>query len=309
MLRTVVSVWTPLKLLEWTTERFAKERIESARLEAQLLLAHALHCDRVQLYTNFDKPLGEPELAAYRELVRRRLAGEPVAYLVERREFWSMPLLVDARVLIPRPDTETLVEVALNLISDHTKPVTIADIGTGSGAVALALATELPAACIVAADVSAGALEVAQANAAALGFAERVRFVCGEVLQPVVALAPIDMIVSNPPYIPTADIAGLAADVRREPTLALDGGVDGLAIMRRLVRQAPKVLREGGWVAVEHGADQGPAVAAIFDDVGCFTPAALHRDLAGRPRVTVAQCTRHVAEQPGCSDEQGTRAG
>jgi release factor glutamine methyltransferase len=272
--------WTSLDVLAWTQKRFAERGLPSPRLDAEVLLAHALSTTRVALYTAFDKPLEEGELAAYRELIRRRLAGEPVAYVVGEQEFWSLPLLVDPRVLVPRRDTETLVEVALRLAPAARR---VADIGTGSGAIVLALLKELPEAVAIAVDSSEGALEVARANAARHGLAARVTFVRGDLLAPTDGV--FDLVVSNPPYVPRGDLAGLAPEVRREPQAALDGGPDGLELLRRLPMEARARLAPGGVLAVEHGFDQGAAVRAIFEAAG-FAGVATARDLAGQERVT-----------------------
>jgi len=271
--------WTTLSVLSWTASRFAERGLPSARLDAEVLLAHVLKTNRVALYTGFDKPLEEPELARYRELIKRRLAGEPVAYLIGEQEFWSLPLAVDARVLIPRRDTETLVEVGKRAGGRR-----IADVATGSGAVALALATELPEATVVATDVSEEALAVARANVARHGLDGRVELRAGDLVQPLAAES-FDLIVSNPPYVRTGDLAGLSAEVRREPRRALDGGADGLDILRRLVASARDRLAEGGTLAVEHGFDQGPAVRALFTAAG-YLDVKTTPDLAALERVT-----------------------
>ena len=271
--------WTTLAVLSWTSGRFAERGIASARLDAEVLLAHVLKSNRVALYTGFDKPLEEAELAAYRELIKRRLAGEPVAYLVGEQEFWSLPLTVDPRVLIPRRDTETLVEVG-----KRAGGVRVADVATGSGAVALALASELPEAAIVATDASADALAVARLNVERHNLAARVELRQGDLAAPLDADAH-DLIVSNPPYVPSGAIAGLAPEVRREPRLALDGGPDGLDVLRRLVPGARARLAAGGTLAVEHGHEQGAAVRELFAAAG-FSAIETTRDLAGNDRVT-----------------------
>jgi release factor glutamine methyltransferase len=276
-----VSEWTTLTVLDWTAKRFATAGLATARLEAQVLLAHVLHCTRVQLYTNFDRPLDPAELAGYRDLIKRRLGGEPVAYLVGEQEFWSLPFFVDASVLIPRRDTETLVEVALRFARER-RVARIADLCTGSGAVAIALAKECPDAEVIATDVSADALAVARANVAQHA-AGRVTLLEGDLTAPLGGT--FDVIVSNPPYVTKAEMARLAPDVRREPALALDGGADGLEVIRRLVGQARAFLSPGGLLAIEHGWEQGTAVRALFETAGLGAVATVN-DLAGRERVT-----------------------
>jgi release factor glutamine methyltransferase len=286
----VNETWTPLRVLDWTTRRFEAAGVDSPRLSAQVLLAHALGCDRVGLYLQFDKPLGPDELGRYRELVRRRLAGEPVAYLVGTQEFWSISLSVDDRVLIPRRDSETIVEAVLEAVADRASALSVADIGTGSGALALALARELPAARVVAIDVSADALAVAGDNATRLGLADRIELRRGDLLAPLAAEERFDIIVANLPYVPSGDLAGLAPEVKREPRGALDGGADGLDLVRRLVAASARHLAPGGLIALEHGFDQDAAVRRLLDGApGGFQPATTRADLAGRPRVTVAR--------------------
>ena len=280
--------WTTLSVLNWTSGRFAERGIASARLDAEVLLAKVLGLTRVGLYTAFDRPLDEGELASYRELIKRRLAGEPVAYLVGEQEFWSLPLHVDARVLIPRRDTETLVEVGRAAGGRR-----IADVATGSGAVALALAKELPEARIVATDVSAGALAVARQNALRHGLAERVELRLGDLVAPLDGV--FDLIVSNPPYVPSHQIATLAAEVRREPRAALDGGPDGLDVVRRLVAAALPHLADGGTLAIEHGYEQGEKVRALFTAAG-YREVATTKDLGGNERVTAGK--RFLAGEP-----------
>jgi release factor glutamine methyltransferase len=284
----VSETWTTLRVLEWTTDRFARAGFDSARLEAQVLLAHVLRCTRIALYTLFDRPLSAAELAAARELIRRRLDGEPTAYLVGEQEFWSLPIKVDPRVLIPRRDSETLIEVVLEQAPDRSHPRTIADIATGSGALAIALAHELPGARVVATDLSAGALALAADNARRNQVADRIELREGDLLA---ALRPgerFDVLLSNPPYVRSADIDLLAAEVRREPRAALDGGADGLDCIRRLVASAAEHLSGGGLLAIEHGHDQGHAVIGLIEATGGFRGASTRQDLARRPRVSFA---------------------
>jgi release factor glutamine methyltransferase len=250
----------------------------------------------VQLYVQFDRPLEAAELAGMRELVRRRQGGESVAYITGKKEFFGLDLEVDARVLVPRPDTETLVDEALARLAavgdapgglgDPPRAVRLADVGTGSGAVAIAIAKTgaktLPTLEVVASDLSPGALTLARQNAERHGVA--ITFVEGDLDAPLGPLAPFDVIAANLPYIASADIAGLAAEVRSEPLLALDGGADGLVLVRRLVAAAPGLLRAGGAIALEIGAGQAPATAALLTTAG-FTDVRQRRDLGAIERV------------------------
>jgi release factor glutamine methyltransferase len=287
-LPAVPEVWTTLKVLEWTAKKFAERKIDTPRLDAEVLLAKVLRTNRVGLYTAFDKPLHDEELASYRELIKRRLAGEPVAYLLGEQEFWSLPLAVDQRVLVPRRDTETLVEVALRAARALPASIRVLDLCTGSGAVAIALASELPAAQVTATDASADALAVARANVERHQLGDRVTLLEGDLFAPLPAGAGFDIIVSNPPYVPRGDLAGLPPEVRAEPRLALDGGPDGLDVIRRLVAAAPAFLAAGGALAVEHGFDQGEPVRALFTRAG-LVEVATARDLAGQERITAGR--------------------
>jgi release factor glutamine methyltransferase len=275
--------WTTLAVLDWTTQRFTEAGIAGARLEAQLLLAHVLGCSRVQLYTGFDQPLAEPELARYRDLIKRRLGGEPVAYLLGEQEFWALPFYVDASVLVPRPDTETVIEVA-RALRDPAVPCRVLDLCTGSGAIAISLAKELPGAHVVATELSAEAAAVARRNAERNAVADRVEIRAGDLFAPV-AGEHFDLIVSNPPYIATAVLATLSAEVRREPSIALDGGADGLAFYDRICAAARAHLAPGGAIVLEHGYDQADAVRARLEAAG-FARIALTHDLGKNPRVT-----------------------
>jgi len=277
-------IWTVLGVLKWTQGRFAERGIATARLDAELLLAHVLGSDRVGLYTHFDQPLGADELRRYRELIKRRLAGEPVAYLVGKKEFRSLDLAVDARVLVPRPETEHVVEVVLELLEGRASP-RVVDVGTGSGAIALAVQHARPDARVFAVDRSPDAAAVARANATRLGLAVDVRE--GSLLAPVLADAPFDVIASNPPYIPTADLPSLPAEVRKEPMLALDGGPDGLAVIRPLATAAKDLLTPNGALVLEVGAGQSPQVISLLTDLGYASPST-RGDLAHIDRVVYA---------------------
>ncbi len=272
-------------MLDWTAARFARAEIESARLEAQLLLAHVLRCDRVALYTAFDQPLADDELAGFRELIRRRLAGESVAYLVGYKEFWSRSFKVDKRVLVPRADTEVIIEAVLDRVTKIPQGPLI-DVGTGSGAIAITLACELERE-IVAVDSSNDALEVASENAATHKITDRVSFVQSDLLK-AVELRRFAAVVSNLPYVETSEIPTLPAEVRSEPHLALDGGADGLDLIRRLIATAPGCLEPGGWIFLEHGDTQGAEVRAILSAQPEFEHVVTIEDLAGRERVSLA---------------------
>jgi release factor glutamine methyltransferase len=254
----------------------------SADLDAQLLLAHALGVPRSYLQSH---PENEPHASAaaeYLALIERRAAGEPLAYLTGRREFWSLSLKITPAVLIPRPETELLVERALAL---HTRSAArVADLGTGSGAIALALAHERPRWQVLATDVSAAALEVARANAAALGLS-RVEFREGDWFEPLAGTR-FDLLLSNPPYV-GADDPALAA-LRHEPRAALTPPGDALACLGAIAQQAPQYLSPGGWLLLEHGAAQGAAVRRALVSAG-FGHVTSHRDLAGHERMTEGQ--------------------
>lgn len=270
------------RVLQWTVGRFTERKLESARLDAELLLCEVLQWPRVKLYTHFDQPLQPSELSRYRELIKRRLGGEPVAYLLGRRDFHSITLQVDARVLIPRPETEHLVDA---VIERAPLGATVLDVCTGSGAIALAIKQARPDLIVTAIDLSTDALAVAEANRAALGL--DVRLLHGDLYAPI-ARDRFDVIVTNPPYVESGAIAGLAPEVLKEPRLALDGGGDGLAILRRLVDGAPAQLQPHGWFACELGQGQAPTIAAWLRARG-FGKVATIRDLAGIERCVVGQ--------------------
>ncbi len=280
--------WTLGKVLQWTAQRFAKEGLPSARLDAELLLAHCLGTDRIGLYLDFHKPLDTQERAAYRELVRRRLQGEPVAYMVGHKEFWSLDLKVDPRVLVPRPETELLVESALELLTGIEEPLVV-DLGTGSGAIALALAEERPDARILATDLSADALELAAENAARLDLA--VEFRQGDLFDPLADIrGQVTLLVSNPPYVAEGHLEQVQPSVLEfEPRSALLAGSDGLDVIRRLVRGAPDLLQAGGYLLFEMAFDQAKAVENLFAESSVWESPSVRKDLAGKPRAILAR--------------------
>jgi release factor glutamine methyltransferase len=258
--------------------------VEEPAADAQVLLAHTLATSRAGVIAAARDPLDPAAAGRLEALLSRRAAREPVAYVVGVREFWSLPLAVDRRVLIPRPETELLVEAALRR-APHARRVL--DVGTGSGAVAAALACELPRSTVWASDCSLGALAVACGNCAR--HAPGVGLLAGDLLAPVRARS-IDLVVSNPPYVREADLAGVAPEVREfEPREALAAGVDGLAVLRRLVAEAARVLVPGGWLLVEIGAGQAAMVRGLFEATGCYTETVIEHDHAGIPRVVGAR--------------------
>ncbi len=283
----MTQTWTTLAVLDWTSKRFAEAGISSSRLEAQVLLAHVLQCSRTALYMGFDRPLAEAELGSYRSLIKRRLGGECVAYLVGEQELWGLPFYVDKHVLVPRPDTETVIEVARSQRADRAAPCRVLDLCTGSGAIAISLAKELPAATVIATDVSPEAGAIAAKNAERNAVADRVTVRVGDLFAPL-AGERFDLIVANPPYIASAVIPTLAAEVRGEPVIALDGGADGLVFYDRICAEAAGFLEPGGALVVEHGYDQAEAVAARFARAG-FTDITLVHDLGKHPRVTAGR--------------------
>ena len=258
----------------------------SAGLDAEMLVARVLGAGRSSLAADPDRGLAPEELLALESLVRRRLAGEPVAYLTGRREFWSIELEVTPDVLVPRPETELLVERALAAIAGLENPAVL-DLGTGSGAIAIAVAAERPDAEVTATDASAAALGVAQRNATGLGL-RNLRFCEGDWYTPL-AGARFDAIVSNPPYVAAGDPA-LAA-LAHEPRLALVGGSDGLEALAVVASGAPRHLLPGGWLLVEHGASQGAAVRRLLQSAG-LEKITTRADLAGLDRVTEGAMAR-----------------
>lgn len=279
---------TLLDLLKKTSDFFASKGLESPRLQAELLLAAILGCGRLELYMQFDKILTPAEIDAYRESVRRRALREPLQHIVGSAAFRGLEIQVNDRVLIPRPETEGVVEVALQRL-DTCADARVLDLGCGSGAIALAVAQERKGAQVTAVDISEAALEVARANAEANGVAERIEWLCGDLFEALGAAATYDLIVSNPPYIPSGDIAALEPEVRDfEPRQALDGGADGLEFYRRIAVEAPAYLEADGDLVLEIGAGQHEAVAALFDKAGWGAPE-VQADLAGIMRVVAVR--------------------
>jgi release factor glutamine methyltransferase len=277
--------WTVLKVLQWTAAYFGRKDIEQPRASAEVLLAHVLSMERIQLYLNFDRPLTPPELASYRDLIRRRAAREPTQYITGRQEFWSLELEVTPAVLIPRPETELLVEKALELLRNSAKRVL--DLGTGSGAIALALAHECPTVHVIASDRSYAALQVAQRNALRHQLQDRVAFVLADLLSGFSpSPAPFDFIVSNPPYVGEKEFPSLAPEIiQYEPNVALVAGPQGLAVIRRIIREAPRYLRNNGSLLLEIGAGHAEILDAELSRVPGLDHFEFLPDYAGILRV------------------------
>lgn len=281
-------VWTVMEMVRWTEGYLRDRGFESPRLNGELLLAGTLRLKRLDLYLQFDRPLTPDELAEYRSRLRRRAKREPLQYIEGEAAFRDLRLRVDPRVLIPRSETELLVDEVLARVRGR-EGLHALDVGTGSGAIALSLATEGPFARVVATDVSAGALEVARANHAAAAPGAPVEFREGSVYAPV-AGETFDVVASNPPYIGESERASLDPGVRDwEPAGALFSGESGLDVIRELVAGAPAVLRPGGLLALEIGWKQADAVAELVRGVGGFSEPVVRQDLEGRDRIVTAE--------------------
>ncbi len=256
-------IWTVLELLQWTADDFNGRCIETARLDAELLLAHALGCERIDLYLRFDEQVTDDILSSFRDLVKRRRACEPVAYITGIRYFHDISLAVSPAALIPRPETELLVDLAMDRLEHvKSKPARVLDVGTGCGTIALAVAHKAGQARILATDVSPEALDLARDNAGRLGLSERVGWIESDLFEAVPKQPGFDIIISNLPYIPSADVERLMPDVLNyEPRLALDGGENGMELVGRLLEQSPEYLRPNGWVILEIGIGQADVLA------------------------------------------------
>lgn len=281
--------WTIIKLLEWTSTYFKSHDIDSARATAEILLAHVLNLSRIDLYLRYDQPLLKDELGHFKKLIRRRVQKEPVAYILKRREFWSMDLYVSRNTLIPRPETECLVEQALAVLNDAEASTRrrILELGTGSGAIILALLSRFEPCVGIATDISYRALQLARLNSQKHGLDARVRFLCADWTKPIkFECKPFDIIVSNPPYIRTDQLSDLQPEIYRyEPLVALDGGNDGLQCLRRIISEAHHFLLPGGTLLLEIGHDQRQALEGIVLANRNYEPPVFHKDYGGFDRV------------------------
>ncbi|HET6248228.1 MAG TPA: peptide chain release factor N(5)-glutamine methyltransferase [Tepidisphaeraceae bacterium] len=287
--------WTVRRILEWTTGYFTRKDVFQPRLSAEHLLAHILKYPRIKLYTDYDRVMNDAELAAYRALVTRAVEDEPIAYLTGRKPFFNLEFEVTRDVLIPRPDTETLVENVLQFFRHQPgmESPRVLDLCTGSGCIAAAIAHHHKSASVVATEISPAAAAVARRNFERLGLAGRISLHEGDLFEPLtrlIDLLPFDVIVSNPPYIPSAAIAKLDKSVKDfEPVIALDGGVDGLEFHRRILMESPARLVAGGRVFLEIQFDQGEAASALARNIPAFDEVRVLKDAGGRERVLTAK--------------------
>lgn len=287
--------WTVRRILEWTSGFFTRKNIDPARLSAELILAHVLNIPRIKLYTDYERPLSEKELTACRELVRRAGEHEPIAYLTGKAHFFNLEFEVTRDVLIPRPETETLVENVLQFVRHQTgfESPRVLDLCSGSGCIAAAIAQNLKTATVTATEISPTAVAVAKKNFERLGLNGRVLIEEGDLFEPLarmVDVQPFNLIVANPPYIPTAQIETLDRNVRDyEPIQALDGGFDGLVVHRRILDEAPTRLAPGGRIFLEIAFDQGESARQIASEIPAFEDVQILKDYGGRDRVLAAR--------------------
>ena len=281
---------TVLEVIQRSSDFLARKGVESPRLQVELLLAHVLQMPRMKLYLNFERPLTDPELETLRGLIKRRGEREPLQHIVGSTSFCGLEMAVNRDVLIPRPETELLAEEAWKFLSTlNSPPSTVLDFGTGSGCLALAIAAKCQQAAVHAIDISEAALTVARENALRLGLPERVLFHAGDGFNALPAGMTFELIVSNPPYIPSAEIETLQPEVRdHDPRLALDGGVDGLDFYRRLAVEAAPRLKPGGRLMLELGDGQGGAVSELLTQHD-WTAESVLKDYSGRGRILIAR--------------------
>lgn len=281
--------WTIRKLIAWCTSYFKEHQIDSPRTDAEILLAHALKLTRIDLYLRYDQPLNRSELLGFKELIKRRIKREPVAYITGKKEFWSLDLLVTRDVLIPRPDTECLVETALKHLHGDScsESKYVLELGTGSGAVILALASKRPNHKFFASDKSIRTVDLARQNAKHLNLDRNIHFISGYWFAPIKPnIHLFDMIVSNPPYIPKGDIKNLQAEISEyEPVEALDGGDDGLRSIADIIYKAHEYLKPKGYLLLEIGYNQSEGVKNLIDNSGYYENEIFIKDYAGYNRV------------------------
>ena len=285
-------MWSVVDLLDWTTGYFQQHGIPNPRLDAEVLLGHLLKKSRLQLYLHFEMPVFQEHLTPFRELIKKRIAHTPVSYLTNRKEFMSLDFYVDERVLIPRPETEQLVETILTAETENFQR--LLELGTGSGVIATCLAVQHSEWEIVATDISESALAVARKNAEIHACTAQIKFLSGDLFEPVAAIcangdAQFDWIVCNPPYIKNTERDTLSPDVRdHEPEIALFAGSDGLDVIRRLIAEAPKYLAPTGKLILEIGATQANTIRTLLEAESAYATYKLFKDYAGKERIVLA---------------------
>ena len=288
-----MSEWTIQKLLNWTTEYLTGKGVDAPRLSAELLLSNVLGLKRIELYTQYNRMVEQEHLARLRELVKRAGQHEPVAYLVGRAEFYSIEFEVTPDCLIPRPETELLVQRSIELLRLRAGPHQVCDLCTGCGVIAVAIAKNVPDAKVIATDLSEAALGVAAKNVRKYGLDDRVELLRGDLYEPLIPqldMAPFDLIVCNPPYVSAAEYEKLEKNVKDyEPRTALYGGEDGLELYRRIAEQVGRFLDSDGALLLEIGYEQGPAVRALLEQTGLFEIIKVDKDLSSHDRIVMAQ--------------------
>ncbi|MHC4881301.1 MAG: peptide chain release factor N(5)-glutamine methyltransferase [Planctomycetota bacterium] len=289
---SAMEIWTIKKLLDWVSGYFDEKGVDSPRLSAELLIGHVLGLERIQLYTLFDRVVDKPKLAELRAMVKRAGEHEPVAYLVGRCEFYSLPLTITPDCLIPRPETEGLVERCVHFLRNRERVQHVLDLCTGSGCIAAAIAKNVEDAQVVATDVSDAALKVAAENIEKLKLTEKVQLLCGDLFDPVIEgldAARFDLIVSNPPYVSEPEYAALDKNVKDyEPAHALLAGADGLDVYKRILEKVDDFLKPDGALMMEIGYAQGPAIRELLEASGVFKTITIEKDFANNDRIAVA---------------------
>ena len=287
-----METWTIKKLLEWISGYFETNGVDAPRLSAELLLCDVLKLERIQLYTLFDKAVAPNDLATLRAMVKRVAEHEPVAYLVGRCEFYSLPLTITADCLIPRPETEHLVERAVDFLRSRPAPQRVLDLCTGSGCIAAAIAKNVPEVEIVATDISDAALKVAATNIEKLGLSGHIQLLCGDLFDPIISGlddTQFDLIVSNPPYVSDDEFEALDKNVKEyEPALALRAGVDGLDVYKRIIENVADFLKPDGGLMMEIGYAQGDAINQLLTDAKLFKEIKIEKDFANNDRIAIA---------------------
>jgi len=288
-----MSDWTIQKLLNWITEHFTKNGLDSPRLSAELLLSHIVGLKRIELYTQFDKPVTKLQLDKLHDLVKRAVQNEPIAYLVGKTEFYSLELNVTPDCCIPRPETELLVERAIEFLQTRSGKQFVCDLCTGSGCIAIAIAKNFPHARIIATDISDAALNVAAKNIEKHQLGDRIKLLCGDLFTPLVPhldVGKFDLIVCNPPYVSADEFEKLEKNVKDyEPKLALFAGNDGLDIYHRIIEKADQFLKSDGVLMLEIGYSQRHAVRELLEQAGCFPEVKIEKDFHDNDRIAIAK--------------------